>query len=312
MAQLPVRCHLPSFGHMSVFFSGSVRSKYRCPRHLLSEAERCKRCVLLWLPCTHYLDAMLLRSCRALTHYLDATLIRSSLALTHYLDTMLQRSRGALTHYLDATLTRSSLALTHHLDAMLLCSHVVMLACSHAQRAGTGGAQDGRKISRLKRACTHTCILSRRLENHRAPCPPATWFQSFLFARDDDPQWEIFVQLKTKQTLCKIHSPQLFSLSQVFEDTETPVTSASTTASTTSTSTVATVATTEVGTTLSGVVTTQPETTVVTSTVGPSTTPFYGPNLAACRRFEISTKYIQVHPSTKFLVAFRDYPKLQW
>jgi len=67
---------------------------------------------------------------------------------------------------------------------------------------------------------------------------------------------------------------------QVFEDTETPVTSASTTASTTSTSTVATVATTEVGTTLSGVVTTQPETTVVTSTVGPSTTPFYGPNLA--------------------------------
>ena len=99
--------------------------------------------------------------------------------------------------------------------------------------------------------------------------------------------------------------------SQVFEDTETPVTSASTTASTTSTSTVATVATTEVGTTLSGVVTTQPETTVVTSTVGPSTTPFYGPNLAACRRFEISTKYIQVHPSTKFLVAFRDYPKLQ-
>ena len=131
---------------------------------------------------------MLLRSCRALTHYLDATLIRSSLALTHYLDTMLQRSRGALTHYLDTTLTRSSLALTHYLDAMLLCSHVVMLACSHAQRAGTGGAQDGRKISRLKRACTHTCILSRRLENHRAPCPPATWFQSFLFARDDDPQ----------------------------------------------------------------------------------------------------------------------------
>ena len=99
---------------------------------------------------------MLLRSCRALAHYLDATLTRSSLALTHYLDAMLLRSCRALTHYLDATLTRSSLALTHYLDAMLLCSHVVMLACSHAQRAGTGGAQDGRKISRLKRACTHT------------------------------------------------------------------------------------------------------------------------------------------------------------